>query len=102
MSTLERSMQIRLTIPRVPGATDTYHFVVLAMVAQKMGDEGRAGDYLRQTREGVENFAPARQDPILARLLREAEALIDPRARELPDDVFAPAAEPAAPSPHDR
>ena len=35
-------------------------------------------------------------------LEQEAEALIEPRLKELPDDVFAPTTEPTAPGPRGR
>ena len=44
----------------------------------------------------------ATADPQMIQLLGEAEALIEPRPKELPDDVFATDAKPTGPGPDRR
>jgi hypothetical protein len=103
--TLERSAQLNLRNEFYSAHTDALDNVVLAMVVHKMGDKDGARSYLRQIREAAKNkrnYAMVMRDPLFIPRMEEAEALIEPRVKELPDDVFAPVAVPAAPTSHNR
>jgi len=104
-STLERSAQLNLRNQFFTNKTDALDNVVLAMVVHKMGDKDGARRYLHQIREAskhLRDYARVMKDPLFISRMKEAEALIEPRLKELPDDVFAPVAVPAAPTTHDR
>jgi hypothetical protein len=104
-ATLERSAQLNLRNEFFTAKTDAFDNVVLAMVVHKMGDKEGARRYLHQIREASKhqrNYALVIKDPLFIPRMKEAEALIEPRVKELPDDVFAPVAVPAAPTSHNR
>jgi hypothetical protein len=101
--TLERSAQVNLE--NFNGSrSPVFDHVVLAMVAHKSGDAPRARDYLNGTREKLKDprLIAVTADPMMIQLLGEAEALIEPKPKELPDDVFTADAKPTGPGPDRR
>jgi hypothetical protein len=71
------------------------------MVTHKMGHRDLARDHLWRVRRSDFSL-PTPLYPVFLQFLTEAEALIEPESKKLPDAVFSPVAEPAAPGPHDR
>jgi hypothetical protein len=86
---------------KIAGGGAPWNLAFLAMAYQRLGSVDRAEATLARLRHSLEHPRWS-ESPLYRAMLQEARALIEPGPKELPDDVFAPAAEPTAPGLHDR
>jgi hypothetical protein len=85
----------------IPGGGAPWNLAFLAMTYRKLGRVDKARATLTRLRRTMAHPSWSGMELYRA-MLEEAEALIEPGPKELPGDVFAPAAESTVPGPHVR